>query len=145
MKILNKVVIGMASLCLLTACGPSKCDYAKFHSEAVKAQEKDPGYTKVTAKGEIKSTLLSATVDAVLEKKNGEWELTKGDALSAVTLVTFVAATADTVPEDSESTYYCGNGFKVTKGENVANYNASGYLTSIKESGGTSLKFSYSK
>ena len=145
MKVLNKVVIGMASLVLLTACGPSKCSYAKFHEEAVKAVEKAPEYKKMTAKGEIKSSLMNLTIDAVLEKKDGEWELTKGDALSATALIVYAASTADLVPEDSGTTYYCGKGFKAVKDKQTAVWNASGFLTSIKEDSGTSLKFSYSK
>ena len=145
MKILNKVVIGMATLVLLTACGPSKCDYAKFHSEAVKAAEKDAGYKKVTVKGKLASLLGTLEIDAVLEKKDGEWDLTKGDVASAVTLAGMIAATANTVAEDSEMTYYAGNGFKTVKGENVRTYNAAGFLTSAKLSDGTDLKASYSK
>ena len=54
MKILNKVVIGMASLCLLTACGAKKLTYEKFHEKAVEAAKVENGYTKVTVNGKAK-------------------------------------------------------------------------------------------
>ena len=144
MKILNKVVIGMASLCLLTACGPSKVSYDKFHEKAVEAVKNAPAYVKFTAKGTLKASSLSLTLDDVFEKKDGEWTLTKGDALDALVASMFAGMTADTVTNDEGTTYYAGGGFKATKDDNLAEWNSSGYITHYKADG-SDVKFSWSK
>ena len=52
MKVLNKVLIGVASVAMLTACA-SKTDYASFHSKAVEAGEKakEVSFSKVVLSG----------------------------------------------------------------------------------------------
>lgn len=152
MKILNKVVIGMATLCLLTACGPSKVSYAKFHEAAVEAVKKEVSYTKVTVKGTSKASSVSVELDLEYTLKDGQWEMTKGDAVSALVGTVLIGMTADLVTEDEKTTYYAGGGFKtVTKdGDDTGTvtWNANARLTSIKgktSSGSGDIKLTWSK
>ena len=136
MKVLNKIVIGAAALVLLTACGPSKVSYAKFHEQAVAAAKKEVSYKKVKFSGKSKTSSTEITLSAVYELKDGKWQMTEGGAVEAVVTATYIAMTADTIAEDEKSTYYAGNGFKVTRqdGDDKATmtWNEYGLLTSAK-------------
>ncbi len=144
MKVLNKVVIGMAALVLLTACGPSKCSFEKFSEEARAAAEKDPDYKKAVVKGTIKTKTLGVEselkIDHTFEEKDNGWEMTKGEAdLGAAAALVYVEIRAwqfagDEAEEDA--TYYCGGGFKVVgkneEGSATYVFDKYGYLTSAK-------------
>ena len=144
MKVLNKVVIGMASLVLLTACGPTKCSFEKFSEEARAAAEKDPEYKKVVVKGTVKANVLGVSaevkLDHTFEKTDSGWEKTKGeDGAGAATALSYTAYRAvmfcgDEAEEDA--TYYCGGGFKVVgKNEDASAtyvFDKYGYVTSVK-------------
>lgn len=167
MKVLNKVVIGMASLVLLTACAP-KCSYAQFHEKAVAAAEKDSGYTKAVVNGTAKNG------NTTYEFKNVELKVTNGRYdISNVTLSELANYTAEQIAaygmigieakdvaekqqgDEQESqgtvTYYAGSTFKlvVKDDKNSATYtwNKFGLLTSLKSSGETetNLKVKWSK
>ena len=152
MKVLNKVVIGAAALVLLTACGPSKTTYAKFHEEAVAAAKKEVSYKKAKFAGKLKTDNTEITLSATYEYKDGQWKMTDGGVVEALATASFIALTAQTVPEDENTTYYAGNGFKtVTKtddGTSTVTWNANGLLTSLKgktESGNANFTLKYSK
>ncbi len=158
MKNLNKFFVGAAALVLLTACGPAKVSYDKFHEKAAAAAEKDPGYTKATAKGTFYSNTLGVEVtikiDNTFVKGDEGWALKEGEESNAGTLAAIGLLTmrASTVGEDEKSTYYAGNGFKVVtksdKGDTTIVYNSNGYVTSYKGllvGGDANLKFSWSK
>ncbi len=153
MKNLSRFFVGAASLVLLTACGPSKVSYAKFHEQAVAAVEKAPEYKKVTCKGEMTAASVSMKLDVVFEKKDSGWEMTKGDELQATVASSLILITADTVTEDDKTTYYAGNGFKAVHKEDndnsTATWNSYGYLTSLKSDGGdmgkVDVKLTWSK
>ena len=158
MKVLNKIVIGMASLVLLTACGPSKCSFEKYKEQANAASEKDPGYKKVVVKGSVKATVVGITaevkMDHTFEKDGDEWKMTKGEegAGSAAALLAASARAWDhAVQENENATYYAGNGFKVEIKGDEQNatyvYNSYGYMTSSKASGDSegSVKLTWSK
>lgn len=126
MKVLNKVVIGMASLCLLTACGPSKISYDKFHEKAVEAAKVENGYTKVTVNGKAKfveeSNGKKTTVEYEFDKvavdgfTNGRMDaLTLGAKMAAyfaagqekeIAALGLAAATAETIGNSDKLTYY---------------------------------------
>lgn len=158
MKVLNKIVIGMASLVLLTACGPSKCSFDKYKEQANAASEKDPGYKKVVVKGSVKTSLVGITaevkLDHTFEKDGDDWKLTKGDE-GAGAVAALAAASARAwdyaVSENEDATYYAGNGFKVEIKSDEQNatyvYNSYGYMTSSKASGSSegSVKLTWSK
>jgi hypothetical protein len=158
MKNLNKFFVGAAALVLLTACGPAKVSYDKFHEKAAAAAEKDPGYTKATAKGTFYSNTLGVEVtikiDNTFVKGDEGWALKEGEESNAGTLAAIGLLTmrASTVGEDEKTTYYAGNGFKVVtkndKGDTTIVYNSNGYVTSYKGllvGGDANLKFSWSK
>ena len=153
MKVLNKVVIGVASLALLAACGPTKTTYAKFHEQAVEAAKKEVSYKKVKFSGKFKGDSSELTLSAVYEYKDGKWTMTEGGLVEAIVTAALMAETADTVPEDSKTIYYAGNGFKtVTKDDDGSSgtmtWNANGLLTSAKgksSSGNVDVKLTYSK
>lgn len=149
MKVLNKVVIGMASLVLLTACAP-KTTYAEFHAKAVSAVEKAKEKTfTVTLKGTYK--------DDNGEKKNydnitvnwnkGSFEATSALHLDEVFLaLTLTALRADVIAESDNTTYYAGSTFKtVTKDDNgtsTVTWNKFGLPTQMKDAD-SNLKISY--
>ncbi len=157
MKVLNKVVIGMASLVLLTGC-MSKTGYSDFHSKAVEAEKKAPEYKKATAKGEIITTILSAetkvTVDCKFVKNSdGDWEVDGENKDGALVAVFYLSFRASAVGDSGDYTYYAGSGgFKATsKNEDSAAsyvFNKFGYPTSVKgksDSGNVNLKFTWAK
>ena len=149
MKVLNKVVIGMASLVLLTACAP-KCSYADFHSKAVAAMEK------------AKEKSFSVTIKGTYKDDNGDkkeydnvalkWEkgaftytnVTHLDEVAAAIVLNVI--TADVIGENENSTYYAGSTFKVvTKDDNgtsTTTWNKFALPTQIKGSD-SNLKITY--
>ncbi len=136
MKFLNKVFMGAATLVLLTACGPSKVSYEKFHEKAVEAVENAPDYVKVVGSGTVVYSSITMNIDCTLELNGDTWEVTDGDEISAVAVLSYAAMTADLFAEDEDTTYYAGNGFKaIIKTDEVegkAVWNKYGYLTSMK-------------
>lgn len=156
MKVLNKVVLGMASLVLLTGC-MSKTNYSDFHKKAVEAEEKAPAYTKATAKGNVKQSIVgvetSIDVDVKFEKnEDGDWEVKEGSAAGAAIAALYLSYRASMVGDSGDITYYAGNGFKATaKDEDSATsyvFNQYGYVTSAKgnsDSGKLDLTFTWSK
>ena len=144
MKVLNKVVIGMAALVLLTACGPSKCSFEKFSEEARAAAEKDPGYNKVVVKGTVKAAAAGISAEVKLnhtfaKDEDGDWEMTDGEAITATAALNYASYRAvmfcgDEAEEDA--TYYCGGGFKIVgkneDGSATLKFDSYGYLTSMK-------------
>lgn len=158
MKNLNKFFVGAAALVLLTACGPSKVSYDKFHEKAAAAAEKDPNYTKASAKGTFYSNTLGVELTIKINntfiKGDDGWALKEGEESNAGTLAAIGLLTmrASTVGEDDKTTYYAGNGFKIVtkgdKGDTTITYNSNGYVTSYKgllAGGDADIKFSWSK
>lgn len=170
MKVLNKVVIGMASLCLLTACGPSKVSYDKFHEAAVEAAKNENGYTKVVVDGKAKMKYSDGNTTTTKEYTFDKFEFTgyTNGRLDAVTLAAKMAAlvldtneakfiafslsvaTAESLGSDSKATYYTG-GFQVTvKDDNyksTVKFDKNGLPVSYSYSGdgSGSIKLSWSK
>ena len=152
MKVLNKVVIGVAALALLAACGPTKTTYAKFHEQAVAAAKKEVSYKKVKFSGKTDTDGSSVTINAVCEYKDGKWSMTEGGVVEALVVGIFMGMTAELVVEDEKTTYYAGNGFKtVTKqddGTGTFTWNSNGLLTSAKgkySGGNADITLKYSK
>ena len=166
MKILNKVVIGMASLCLLTACGPTKVDYDKFHEAAVEAAKKENGYTKVVVDGKAKLKEDGKVTEYTFDKieftgfTNGRLSaaektakmigiLAEGNEAKLIAF-TYANLTAELMPKDDKSTYYTG-GFQVTAEDDgqkaTIKFDANGLPTSYKLSGDASgsVSFKWSK
>ena len=165
MKVLNKVVIGMASLCLLTACGPTKVDYDKFHNAAVEAAKKENGYTKVVVDGKAKIKEQGKVTEYTFDKfeftgfTNGRMDVATMAVKYAAVLAeaneakliafSFSMATAEAVAKSDKATYYTG-GFQVVAEEDGAKstikFDANGLPTSYKfsgdASGSVSLKWS---
>ena len=153
MKVLNKVVIGAAALVLLTACGPSKTTYAKFHEQAAKAAEKakEATFSKVVLSGSAKDdegkTQKFDNITIKFEKGTfTATNITHLDEVAAALLLNGVQAVG--VPEEKDTTYYAGNGFKVEykaeDGKKTATWNAQGLLTSTVD-GDAKLTVKYSK
>lgn len=153
MKVLNKVVLGMAAMTLLVACGPSKVSFEKFQQDVREASAKEPNYVKATVKGSAKAGIgglnMDAKFDHVFEKKDTGWEMTKGDAITGVAAALYVNERAALYAgqENENATYYSGGGFKVEfKGDDGTEayvFDAYGYVTSIKsESVNVTVKWS---
>ena len=153
MKVLNKVLIGVASLAMLTACA-SKTDYASFHSKAVEAAEKakEMSYSQVVVSGSYvdednkKQEYNNVTVS--FDKgtfKAGN--LTHLDEV-AVALVLNLS-TANLVGEEENTTYYAGSSFKTVYekdgNKETTTWNQYGLLATVKSSDGDNLKVSYKK
>lgn len=152
MKVLNKVVIGMASLALLAACGPSKVSYEKFHEKAVEAAKLESGYTSAVLNGKMKSTDDGKSVEyefkdfKVENMTNGRIDLTKlslsdlaklsEQMIFAIGLVSYEAVE---VENDKDVTYYAGDTFKVSgktkEAEGSYEFNKFGLITSMKVKG----------
>ena len=163
MKILNKVVIGMATLVLLTACGAKKVDYDKFHAAAVEAAKNDSGYTKAvvdgkaTIKKEGKETTYTFDKIEITGYTNGRMDLvTLGlKVLSAKTeaeavAIGFTSMPAEEVVKSDKFTYYTGPlTVKMVddEGTETVQYDKNGLTTSIKFSGDASgsVKIQWSK
>ncbi len=145
MKVLNKVVLGMAAMTLLVACGPSKVSFEKFQQDVREASAKEPNYVKAVVKGNVKGGIATVSVevklDHVFEKTDNGWEMTKGDAVSGTVALGYVSERAALYAgqENENATYYSGGGFKVEfKGDNGTEtyvFDAYGYVTSVKGDG----------
>ena len=154
MKVLNKVLIGVASVAMLTACA-SKTDYDTFKSKAADA---------VAKKGEAswKSAVFSGTYiddngkkqsydNINLNMDKGVFQATNVSHLDEVAVSTLLNTVlrADYVGNDENTTYYAGSTFKTVyekdgdKTEKL--WNKYGLLTAVKYSSGDSLKVSYKK
>ena len=149
MKVLNKVVIGMASLVLLTACAP-KTTYAKFHEKAVAAVEKAKEKSfSVTIKGTYKDDNGNKKdYDNVTVKWNkGSYEATNVTHLDEVAAAILLnLSTADLVGESDKITYYAGSTFKIVQkddnGSSTTTWSKFGLPTSVKDSD-SNLKITY--
>ncbi len=165
MKVLNKVVIGMASLVLLTACGPSKVSYEKFHEKAVEAAKVENGFTKVEVNGKatIKEegkkteyTFDKVTVEGFTNGRMSATEFTaklailaaSGKELEALAL-SLAANTAEVIGNDSSSVYYddLSASYEKDGEKRTIKFDKNGLPTSFKFSGDESgsLKLSWSK
>lgn len=154
MKILNKVVIGMASLCLLTACGPTKVDYDKFHAQAVEAAKNENGFTKAvvngraTIKQEGKKTEYTFDKIEITGFTNGRMDLLTlaAKVLSAkseaeAVAIGFTSMPAEEVVKSDKFTYYTGPltvKMEDDEGKEEVKYDKNGLTTSIKFSGDAS-------
>lgn len=163
MKVLNKLVVGAAALVLLTACGPTKVSYDKFHEKAVEAAKIENGYTKAVVNGKAKFKEEGKTVEYTFDKieftgyTNGRLS-TEAIAKAILTIKSEVeasafamtVATAEAMTNVDKATYYI-NGFQVKAekdGEKTTiSYDKNGLPTSIKFSGDSSgsVKISWSK
>ena len=167
MKILNKVVIGMASLVLLTACGPSKVSYDKFHEKAVEALKAENGYTKAVLNGSVSGEDGGVKYEVefkdyeVTGLTNGHIDLTKLSIADAAALLTdtkkamgygLVNYDAASVKNDEGTTYYAGDTFKCEfkdgDEKGTVSFNKYGLLQSLKgkyESGKADISVKWSK
>ncbi len=166
MKILNKVVIGMATLCLLTACGAKKVDYSKFHEAAVEAAKKENGLTKVVVDGKAKIKEDGKVTEYTFDKfeftgfTNGRLSAAEKTAKmiglvaegneAKLIAFTYANTTAEVVPETKDTTYYTG-GFQVVMEDDgqkaTIKFDGNGLPTSYKLSGDASgsISFKWSK
>ena len=154
MKVLNKVLIGVASVAMLTACA-SKSDYATFHSKAVEAGEKakEVSFSKVVLSGSyVDEDGKKQSYDNVTIKfEKGSYAaggLTDTTLAQAGAVIYLTAMQAQLVGESEYNTYYAGSSFKVVYekdgNKETTLWNQYGLLTSVK-SGSDSLKVSYKK
>ncbi len=153
MKVLNKMLIGVASVAMLTACA-SKTDYDSFHKKAVEAAEKakEVSYSAVTVSGSYVDNdgkkqdwdKITVSFDKGIFKPTN---LTHVDEITIAGILNL--ATAQLVGNTDNTTFYAGSSFKVvyekddTKSTKL--YNQYGLLTSSKSSDGDNLKVSYKK
>lgn len=167
MKVLNKIVLGISSLCLLAACGSSTVSYDKFHEEAVEAAKKENGFTKVVVNGKAKVQSEDGGVKKTAEYTFDKLEITgytngRMDAVTAAAkavelltdeakLVAFGLSceTAELVPNDGSCTYYKGLEVKEKDGdyESTIKFDENGLPVSMKFSGegSGSVTLSWSK
>lgn len=169
MKILNKVVIGMASLVLLTACGPSKVSYDKYHEKALEAAKKENGFTKVEVNGKAKYAQEGEGTKKVVEYEfdkvtvegftNGRMSVAdytvKASALFLagkeveLAALSLAMSTAEAVVKSDDTVYYEDLSAEAKKdGEKQSiKFDENGLVKSIKFSGDASgsLTFSWSK
>ena len=155
MKVFNKLMLGAAALALLPGCSlfQSKVSYDKFHDKAQEAHEKGHSYKKAVVNGTMESG--DTTIDikkAEFTLKSGVW--TPADDVSLMAALVgamLLAEEAYLVPEDEQTTYYVGGGFKtVTKDDDSTGtmvWNAAGLVTSAKGSGESKVNITvkYSK
>ena len=151
MKNVSRFFVGAAALVLLTACGPSKVTYEKFHEKAVAAlkEAKEKTYD-VTLKGTYKDESSGETSkmdNVVLKWNKGAFEATSAlhvDEVAAAVILNLL--TANLVGEDENITYYAGNGFKTVKttddGSVTTTWNKYALPTAVK-GGGSSITASY--
>ena len=165
MKVLNKFVVGAAALVLLTACGPSKISYDKYHEKAVAAAKNENGFTKATVDGTAKVKQDGKSTEYKFDKvviegfTNGRMSATEIGAKMAALAVagkevdilalTFCATTAELVTKSDKAVYYSDlsasledDGDKFT-----IKFDKNGLPTSYKFSGDASgsVKISWSK
>ena len=137
MKVLNKIVIGLASLAMLTACA-SKVSYSEFHEKAVAAvaKAKDQNFD-VTVNGKSGSTEYK-DVKVVWDEAFAATTITHLDEVAVALMLNML--TADLVAEDEDTTYYAGSTFKTeTKsddGNGTCTWDKYGLPTSIKGTSG---------
>ena len=154
MKVLNKVLIGVASVAMLTACA-SKSDYATFHSKAVEAGEKakEVSFSKVVLSGSyVDEDGKKQSYDKVqVMFKEGLFQtesLAKTTIEQGLALILLNANQAQLVGESENNTYYSGSSFKVVYekdgNKQTTQWNKYGLLTSVKDAD-SNLKVSYSK
>ena len=154
MKVLNKVLIGVASVAMLTACA-SKTDYATFHSKAVEAGEKakEVSFSKVVLSGSYvdKDGNKQSYDNVTIKFEKGAYAaggLTDTTLAQAGAVVYLSAMQAQLVGESENNTYYAGSSFKVVyekDGDKTTTlWNQYGLMTSVK-SGSDQLKVSYKK
>ena len=156
MKVLNKVLIGLTTVFMLTACA-SKTDYATFHSKAGEAYEKakEVSFSKVVVSGWEKNDKgEKEEYDNVTVKFEKGTYSTIGGLLDSTAKEIALAAMlnftfASVMPEDEDATYYAGSSFKVEGKDSDGNkavetWNQYGLLTSMKSADGQ-LKVSYKK
>ena len=149
MKNLSRFFVGAAALVLLTACGPSKVSYEKFHEKAVAAlnDAKEKKFD-VTLKGTYKDDDGEHKMDNVVLKWNegafAATNITHLDEVGAAVILNLL--TANLVGEDENITYYAGNGFKTVKttddGSVTTTWNKYALPTAVK-GGGSSITASY--
>ena len=153
MKVLNKVLIGVASLAMLTACA-SKTDYSSFHSKAVEAAEKakEVSFSKVVVSGSYvdEDNKKQEYNDVTVLFEKGTFKPTVATHLEEVAVALVLNfSTANLVPEAENTTYYAGSSFKVVYEKDgdkeTSLYSQYGLLTSVKSSDGDNLKVSYKK
>ena len=165
MKVLNKLVVGAAALVLLTACGPSKISYDKFHEKAVEAAKIENGYTKAVVDGKAKIKQEGKTTEYTFDKvtvdgfTNGRMSAAEiGAKIAALAVagkevdamaLTFCASTAELVANSDKATYYSDLSVATEDDGNkfTLKYDKNGLPTSYKFSGDASgsLKISWSK
>lgn len=137
MKILNKLVLGGAALVLLTACGPSKVSYDKFHEEAVNAAKLEVPFTKVVLNGYTNYNGLKVEFDKTTYQWKDGKPTTDDNSVAALAGLKVFVYDAAFVGNNESFTYYFGNGsFKVTmkaeQDNGTATFNKYGLLTSMK-------------
>lgn len=141
MKNLSRFFVGAAALVLLTACGPSKVNYEKFHEQAVEAVKKaGEKEFAVTVKGYYKDNDGKHEMDSISVKwSKGAFAPTSALHIEEDAIAIMLnALTADLVGEDDNTTYYAGNGFKTVaktdEGDYTKTWNKYGLPTAVKSS-----------
>ena len=154
MKVLNKVLIGVASLAMLTACA-SKCDYDSFHSKAAAAVEKkgEASWTSAVVSGSyVDDNGKKQSYDNIsLSMSKGVFSASNATHLdevgAALALNTFLRA--DYAGNNENTTYFAGSSFKTVYEKDgdktTTNWNKYGLLVSIQYSSGDQFKVSYKK
>ena len=141
MKNLSRFFVGAAALVLLTACGPSKVNYEKFHEQAVEAVKKaGEKEFAVTVKGYYKDNDGKHEMESISVKwSKGAFAPTSALHIDEDTIAIMLnTLTADLVGEDDNTTYYAGNGFKTVaktdEGDYTKTWNKYGLPTAVKSS-----------
>ena len=152
MKNLSRFFVGAAALVLLTACGPSKVNYEKFHEQAVEAVKKaGEKEFAVTVKGYYKDNDGKHEMESISVKwSKGAFAPTSALHIDEDTIAIMLnTLTADLVGEDDNTTYYAGSSFKTVYekdgNKETTTWNQYGLLATVKSSDGDNLKVSYKK
>ena len=117
MKHLRRLAVGAIACLMLTGCAKA-VGYEEFHEEAQKAAKAGHEFTKAVGKisgdkedgSKYEEKEYTFNVSSLAGVKG--WIPTEINATSTA-LALFIAATADSVPEDSAYKYFVGGGFKV--------------------------------
>ncbi len=142
-KSLRNLLIGVASLSMLTACSNmSEVDYATFHENALAVEDPEYMTASVTGSYVITTDGSSTTYDLASEWRTitvltvSMFSSTSGSTTATLLVGSYINTHADDIDEDDEYTYYYGKGgFKVTTSETESETDSedSSFITSTEK------------
>ena len=120
------LVLGLASVFALTGChGISKCSFEEFKEEAKKAIDSAPRVDEIIWKGNLDGDKFN------ISSKTSIADLSLKEIGIRTFLLTFDSVSWACGAENSDATYYKGNGFKVIEGDDKYEWDSKGYLAKV--------------